>query len=100
MSNHDVVHQGLIVEQSGRLPEKRLVSWLVIALALIAMAALLLPNHFILGLATFLPPRPIPIRFDAARQVERMPRLDGIALLRRLKSDDHFKRVAGNHVDG
>ncbi|MDP2878555.1 MAG: MASE3 domain-containing protein [Sulfuricella sp.] len=39
----------------GKLPEKHLVTWLVIALAVIAATALLLPHHFTLGLARFLP---------------------------------------------
>jgi len=39
----------------GKLSEKHIVSWLVAGLALIASAALLLPQHFTLGLARYLP---------------------------------------------
>lgn len=43
------------MEPPGKLPEKRIVTWLVIALTLIAATALLLPNHFTLGLTRFVP---------------------------------------------
>lgn len=43
------------MKRPGKLSEKRIVTWLVIALALIAAAALLSPDHFTLAAASYLP---------------------------------------------
>jgi len=43
------------MEQSGKSYQNRMVLWLLIILPLIAVAALLLPHYFAIGLASYLP---------------------------------------------